>query len=367
MARGGPLAGIRVVELAGIGPAPFAAMLLADLGAEVLRIDRREGADWPDIPVLERGRARIALDLKSEDGLAAALDLIAAADVLIEGFRPGVMEKIGLGPAIVHARAPRLVYGRMTGWGQTGPLADRAGHDINYIALAGSLAAIARPGAPPSTPLNLLGDYAAGALYLVFGITSALVERERSGLGQVVDAAIVDGAASLMAPIIGMARAGIVSLDPTANVLNGSIAPFYRCYRCRDGRDVAVGPLEPRFRAQLAQILGLGEEALGGLDRPDAWPRISEELAAIFLTRDRDEWGELFSGSDACVSPVMALDEAPSHPHLAARGTYVVIDGVTQPAAAPRFSRTPAQAGGSAQTPEAHALAKTWGVELPDH
>lgn len=366
MSATGPLAGLRVLEYGGIGPAPFAAMLLGDMGAEVLRIDRAGGQEWPDIPILNRNRSSLALDLKQPRHVAAALALATAADIVIEGFRPGVMERLELGPEQVHARAPGVVYGRMTGWGQTGPLAQRAGHDINYIGLAGPLAAIGRAGEAPTPPLNLLGDYAAGALYLVIGITAALVERARSGRGQVVDAAIVDGAASLMTPILGMAAAGLMTLEPGANLLGGETAPFYRCYRCRDDRFVAVGSLEGRFRALLCETLGLADGALGDLANPADWPEATARLAAIFATRTQAEWEELFAGKDACVSPVLDPDEAPSHPHLADRATFLRIDGVTQPAPAPRFSRTPGEVRWTspAAAPRGEEIAASWGVAL---
>jgi alpha-methylacyl-CoA racemase len=362
----GPLAGLRVVEMSGIGPAPFAAMLLGDMGAEILRIERRGGAEWPDIPILNRNRASLALDLKSEADVERCLDLIAAADILIEGYRPGVMEKLGLGPDVVHERTPSVIYGRMTGWGQTGPLAMRAGHDINYLAVAGILSAISDEAEIPAPPLNLLGDYGAGALYFVIGLIAAVVERSRSGLGQVVDAAIVDGAASLMAPILGMAKAGIIDLRPGENILNGSAAPFYRCYRCRDGGYLAVGPLEARFRLELCAALNLPPDSLGDLDNPADWPAAVKLLSSTFETRTVEEWMPLFESYDACVTHVTSLADAPAHPHLGSRDTYVSPQGVPQPAPAPRFSRTPGSIrwASPADAPSGEVVAAAWGVPL---
>ncbi len=359
----GPLAGVRVLEFAGLGPAPFCAMLLADLGADVVRIDRDDAPSQSD-PVTGRGRAALALDLKSPAGTALALAALARADVLIEGFRPGVMERLGLGPQVALARNPRLVYGRMTGWGQSGPLAHAAGHDIAYIALTGALAAIGPAGAPPVPPLNLVGDFGGGALYLAFGIAAALYERERSGRGQVIDAAIVDGAASLMAMFCGLSAQGRASLARERNVLGGA-APNYRCYACADGRYVAVGPLEPKFFAVLLERLGLDAPASGVSSDPADWPAQADALAAVFATKPRDAWTALLSDSDACAAPVLALDEAPDHPHLRARAVYVERDGIVQPAPAPRFSRTPGELR-PAPGPDAggREALRRWGVEL---
>ena len=358
---GGPLSDVRIVEFGAIGPAPFACMLLGDLGAEIVRIDRVGGGEWPEIPVLNRNRAVLELDLKDGENRAYCLEAIAAADVLVEGFRPGVMEKLGLGPDVVHARAPQVIYGRMTGWGQDGPLAHSAGHDINYLALAGALSLLGGPGGHPAPPLNLLGDYAAGALYLVMGILAALHERGRSGLGQVIDAAIVDGTASLLAPIIGMAAAKIVDLDPSRNFLSGFSAPFYRTYRCADGAFLAVGPLEERFRKEMCRILDVAD--LGTLD-PQGWPADTGLLADIFASRTRDEWAAAFEGTDACVTPVLSLSEAPYAPHLEARSSYVDGGEILQPAPAPRFSRTPGEIRWSdpARAPGGVAQLESWGV-----
>jgi alpha-methylacyl-CoA racemase len=340
----GPLAGLRIVEMAAIGPGPMAAMLLADMGAEVIRVDRLEqGA--PIFPmdaryeVVSRGRRSIALDLKRREGLDVLLRLADRADGLIEGFRPGVTERLGFGPEVCLARNPRLVYGRMTGWGQEGPLAHVAGHDINYIALAGALHGIGHPDEPPLPPLNLVGDYGGGAMFLAFGMASAFYERERSGRGQVVDAAMVDGAAFLMAPFFGMHAAGLWSSRRGDNLLDGS-APFYCCYATRDGRSVAVGCIENRFFAEMARRIGLPEHFVAAQNDRNAWPEMRAQLTAIFLTRTRDEWVALLEGSDACVTGVLDFGEAARHPHNAARNLFPAYGGVPQPAAAPRFSRS---------------------------
>jgi alpha-methylacyl-CoA racemase len=326
-----PLAGVRIVEFAAIGPAPFAAMLLADLGAEVLRIGRAD-AEWPDLPVLNRGRASLNLDLKTDMGQFGATAVAGAADILIEGFRPGVMERLGLGPDVLLHESPRLIYGRITGWGQDGPLARTAGHDLNFIALTGLLDMLGRHDEPPRAPQNLLGDYAAGGLYLALGILAALHERERSGRGQVIDAAIVDGAASLLAPNIGMIAAAVLPSDPACGVLAGD-APFYRTYRCADGRFVAVAALERRFRATLAERLGIAAEAF---EKPEA----VKDIEAIFAGRSRDAWMTLLGDVDCCVSPVLDLDEARAHPHNRARANFLARGPHIHPAPAPRFSRT---------------------------
>jgi len=354
----GPFDGVRVLELAGIGPAPFCAMLLADLGADVVRIERA-GTPLETDAVTSRGKTSLALDLKSHDAIELALAAIACADVLIEGFRPGVMERLGLGPDAALEINPRLIYGRMTGWGQTGPLAQSAGHDLTYIALTGALAALGPPDAPPPPPLNLVGDFGGGALYLALGIAAALYEREKSGRGQVVDAAVVDGTASLMALFSGMTANGRLSLDRERSLLGGA-APNYRCYACADGRYVAVAPLEPKFFAILRERLGVDA-------RDDAdWDAESRALAAIFKQKTRDEWTALLEGTDACVAPVLTLGEAPAHPHMRARGVYHDEDGVVQPAPAPRFSRTPAtvRRPASSAGADGRAALGRWGVDL---
>ncbi|WP_174286266.1 CaiB/BaiF CoA transferase family protein [Sphingomonas bacterium] len=354
-ARTGPLAGIRVVEFAGIGPGPHCAMLLSDMGAEVLRIDRAGGNGWPN-PVVDRGRHRLELDIRSEEGRAGALAAISNADVLVEGYRPGVMERLGYGPDEMLAVNPRLIYGRMTGWGQTGPLAQAAGHDINYIALTGALHAIANDEGRPVPPLNLVGDFGGGSLYLALGIAAALVERGRSGQGQVVDAAIVDGVASLMTMFGGLLPFGAITLDPERNLLGGR-APFYRCYECEDGKYVSVGPLEPHFYADLLQRVDASEDLRKRQNDPSNWRERADALAAIFRTRPRDAWCELLDGTDACFAPVLAYEESLEHPHMTERGTYIEADGLRQAAPAPRFSRTPGDIGASG---DGRALLDRW-------
>ncbi|PXY22249.1 CaiB/BaiF CoA transferase family protein [Prauserella muralis] len=362
----GPLAGLRVVELAGIGPGPHAAMVLADLGADVVRVERPSGGldlagGRPD--QLLRGRRSVAADLKTAEGRELVLRLAGGADVLLEGFRPGVAERMGVGPADCHARNPRLVYGRVTGWGQDGPLAERAGHDINYLGLTGALHAIGRPGEPPVPPLNLVGDFGGGSMFLVAGVLAALWERERSGEGQVVDAAMVDGASVLLQMVWAMRGYGGWSDERGANLLDGA-APFYDTYVCADGRWVAVGALEARFYAQLLDGLGLDAAELPAqLDRA-GWPRLRAAFSQAFLTRTRDEWTEVFGGTDACVTPVLSLEEVAEHPHIAARQTLLEVDGVLQAAPAPRFSRTavatpapPAKPGG-----DTGAVLRDWQV-----
>lgn len=351
----GPLAGVKVIEFAGIGPGPFCCMLLSDMGADVVRVDRAGGRNLGKYDVAGRGRRSVNLDLKQPGDVATALKLISKADILIEGFRPGVMERLGLGPTAAHAANPRLIYGRMTGWGQTGPLAQTAGHDINYIALTGALHAMGRAGAPPAPPLNLVGDYGGGALYLAMGVCAALYEAQRSGQGQVVDAAITDGAASLMGVMYGLRAAGIWSDDRDVNLLDGG-AYFYDVYECADGRFLSVGPIEPQFHAVLLEKFGLvGDPAFGAQMDKSTWPALSEKIAAAIRTKTRDEWAALFEGSDACVAPVLSMAEAPHHPHNVARQTFVQVEGAFQPAPAPRFSRTP----GAIQGPPAAAGAHT--------
>jgi alpha-methylacyl-CoA racemase len=366
----GPLRGVRVVELAGIGPAPFAAMLLADLGADVIRIDRPGGRPTPappDYELLARGRPSVAIDLKRPDGVRVVRDLVGSADVLVEGFRPGVAERLGLGPDDCHAVNPRLIYGRMTGWGQDGPLAQTAGHDIDYVALSGVLHGIGRAGGPPQIPMNLLGDFGGGGLYLVVGVLAALVEARTSGRGQVVDAAIVDGSAHLATMIAGLLAAGVWRDERGVNLLDSG-APFYDVYETADGGHVALGALEPQFwQAFLGRLAGAGVDVDEFPDRndPSGWPELRKRLAETFATRTRDEWALVFHGSDACVTPVLSMGEAATHPHLAARGTYVDHAGVTQPAPAPRFSRTPAALSTPPSRPgadSAEAL-RRWGVD----
>lgn len=351
----GPLAGLKVVELAGIGPGPHAAMVLADLGADVVRVDRPSGGlrigepGAPD-PML-RGRRRVAADLKDPAGRETLLRLVEHADVLLEGYRPGVTERLGVGPADCHARNPRLVYARMTGWGQDGPLAARAGHDINYISLTGALHAIGRAGERPVPPLNLVGDFGGGSMLLVVGVLAALWEAQRSGQGQVVDAAMVDGASLLVQMMWGMRGQRLWTDAREDNLLDGH-APFYDTYTCADGRHVAVGAIEPQFYAALLAGLGLGGEELPHqLDRA-GWPTLRARFTEVFASRSRDEWAEVFAGTDACVTPVLPFSEVPAHPHLAARGTIVERDGLPQAAPAPRFSRTPPTVPDAPSAPE---------------
>ncbi|WP_424211018.1 CaiB/BaiF CoA transferase family protein [Streptomyces sp. BI20] len=368
----GPLAGVRVVELAGIGPGPFAAMLLADLGADVVRVDRPGPAGLaidPAHDVTNRGKRSVLLDLKAADGPARVLDLVERADVLIEGFRPGVAERLGVGPEPCLARNPRLVYGRMTGWGQHGPLAHTAGHDISYIAVTGALGMIGDPDRPPAVPANLVGDYAGGSLYLVVGILAALRHAGLpGGTGQVVDAAIVDGTAHLTAMIHGMVAAGGWQDRRGANLLDGG-CPFYGTYATSDGLYMAVGALEQRFYDTFTELLGIADRAPARKDLA-AWGELREAVAGAFASRTRAEWTEVFAGSDACVAPVLSLREAPEHPHLAARGTFTEHAGIVQPAPAPRFSATPATLTGGPALPGAHGaeVARDWGVPglLPD-
>lgn len=368
-AHGGPLRGVRVVELASIGPGPHAAMTLADLGADVIRVERPEGtlsAVARDKDVLTRGRPSVAMDLKDPRAASVVLDLVASADMLIEGMRPGVAERLGVGPAECLARNPRLVYGRMTGWGQEGPLALRAGHDIDYIAVSGSLHGLGRAGGPPQFPQNLLGDFAGGSAYLVIGVLAALLEARTSGQGQVVDAAIVDGAAHLNAMLAGLIAGGAWREERGHNLLDSG-APFYDVYETADGRHMAVGAIEPQFYAELLEGLGLVDTAPDRSD-PGNWAALREAIAARFRQRTQQEWTGVFEGTDACVSPVLPLTEASRHPHLAARHTYVDRGGVVQPAPAPRFSRTPAALGSPPSLPGQHSreALQAWGVEDVD-
>ncbi|HEV2365942.1 MAG TPA: CaiB/BaiF CoA-transferase family protein [Caulobacteraceae bacterium] len=335
----GPLAGLRVLEFAGIGPGPFCGMLLSDLGADVVRIDRKGRGRSSPTDVTARGRRSVALDLKSEAAVEACLELIENADALFEGFRPGVMERLGLGPDAALARNRRLVYGRMTGWGQTGPLAHAAGHDLNYIAITGALAAIG-PAEKPTPPLNLVGDFGGGALYLAFGLLAGVIHARATGQGQVVDCAMVDGAASLMAMFYGMRAAGIWKTERRANLLDGG-AHFYDTYRCADGSWISLACIEPQFYAELREKAGISDPDFDAqLDR-NAWPALKEKLAGIIAAKTSAEWRELLEGSDACFAPVLDMETAAAFPHNAERATFIEIAGVTQPAPAPRFSATP--------------------------
>jgi len=408
----GPLTGLRVIELAGIGPGPFCAMLLADLGADVVRIDRQDGSPLrgdPRFDLLNRGKRSIEIDLKHELGAELVLQMVERADVLIEGYRPGVAERLGVGPQACLARNPRLIYGRMTGWGQTGPLAPTAGHDINYLAISGGLHAIGRADGPPQVPLNLVGDFGGGSLYLAVGVLAALRALERSGRGQVVDAAIVDGAAHLTTLMHGLLAEGQWQDRRGVNLLDTG-APFYDVYRTADGEYLAIGPLEPRFFAafitRLRSAVSTNPEGEDDADtendartendmstgntgndtntendtntgndgwpaQPDRarWPVLRRRFAEAFAGRPRAEWLAVFEGSDACVAPVLSLREAAGHPHLAARGTFIEQDGIVQPAPAPRFSDTPAEIDSPPARPGAHtrAILTDWGIEQPDH
>jgi len=334
----GPLAGFRIVEFAGIGPGPFACMLLADMGADVVTLDR-VGANKNLKAVAIRGRKVVELDLKDKAAVGQVLDLLSQADALIEGFRPGVMERLGLGPDIVLARNPRLVYGRMTGWGQEGPLAQAAGHDINYIAVTGALAAIG-PAERPVPPLNLVGDFGGGALYLVVGVLAAMLEAAKSGKGQVVDAAMCDGAASLMAMFFDMTAMGRWVEGRETNFLDGG-AHFYGVYQCACGNFISIGSIEPQFYALLRQHAGLSDPAFDAQMDRKAWPTLRQKLVEVFKRKTRAEWCQIMEGTDICFAPVLTMAEAPDHPHMRARNVFVERHGVTQPAPAPRFSRTP--------------------------
>ncbi|RZA31855.1 MAG: CoA transferase [Lysobacteraceae bacterium] len=343
----GPLSGVRVIEMVGIGPCPFAAMMLADMGAEVIRIDRKAnpGADSPypmlgtRHDVMARGRRSLALDLKKPAGRSTVLRLVEGADVLLEGFRPGVMERLRLGPDDCLERNPKLVYGRVTGWGQSGPLAQAAGHDINYVALSGMLYSTGRADSPPPPPLNLVGDFGGGGMMLAFGVVCAVLEARKSGQGQVVDAAMTDGAALLGAMMYGLRGFGAWSGQREGNLLDGG-APFYDTYACQDGRFISIGAIEPQFFATLLTLTGQHDPLFTKRWNKAHWAELKERFAALFATKPRDEWCRLLEGTDVCFAPVLDLEEAPRHPHNAARGTFVEIDGVTQPAPAPRFSRT---------------------------
>ncbi|MDI3385401.1 CaiB/BaiF CoA-transferase family protein [Streptomyces sp. B-S-A8] len=363
--RNGPLSGVRVVELAGIGPGPFAAMLLADLGADVVRVDRPGGGGLgidPAYDITNRNKRSVRIDLKSPEGPGRVLDLVERADILIEGYRPGVAERLGVGPEECRARNSRLVYGRMTGWGQEGPLAQRAGHDIGYIAVTGTLGLIGRPDDAPAIPANLVGDYAGGSLYLVVGVLAALQHARTTGEGQVVDAAIVDGATHLASMIHGMLAAGGWQDRRGVNLLDGG-CPFYGTYETADGGHMAVGALEQQFYDEFVTLLGVADRAPARQDLA-AWGELRDTIAAAFKTRTRAEWTAVFEGSDACVAPVLSLREAPGHPHLAARATFVEHSGITQPAPAPRFSATPGAVRRGPAQPGADTaeVARDWGV-----
>lgn len=363
----GPLSGVKVIELAGIGPGPMCAMLLSDLGAEVVRVDRPTAVDLGidsgrQFNVLNRGRRSIAVDLKSPEGVEVVLGLVEQADALIEGFRPGVTDRLGLGPEVCLARNPRLVYGRMTGWGQDGPIAHAAGHDINYIALSGALHAIGNEGGPPVPPLNLVGDFGGGALYLAFGVCAGIIEARQSGQGQVIDAAMVEGAASLMASAYGMFASGRHQLERGTNILDSG-AHLYGTYECADGEWISIGSIENKFHQELLDKLGLETSDIPDRMDRDRWAEHKKRLTELFLDKTRDEWCQIMEGSDVCFAPVLSMAEAPEHPHNKERGTFVEIDGVVQPGPAPRFSRTPGAVQGPPPDPGAHteAVLADWG------
>lgn len=368
----GVLSGYKIVEFAGIGPAPMCAMLLSDMGAEVLRIDRAEDANL-GIPtetkynVLNRGRRSVALDLKRQEGAEVALKLVDRADALIEGFRPGVMERLGLGPELCMARNPRLVYGRMTGWGQDGPLAHASGHDINYIALTGALHSIGRKGEAPVPPLNLVGDFGGGGVYLALGVVAALLEAQKSGKGQVIDVAMVDGASSLMAAIYGLRAAGRWTDQRGDNILDTG-THYYNVYETSDGKYVSVGSIEPKFYAELLRLAGLEHQELPRQNDKPSWPALTDRLATIFRTKTRDEWCRLMEGSEVCFAPVLSLQEAPQHPHNRHRETFVECEGVVQPGPAPRFSRTPSAIQRPPARPGEHTeeALREWGFSATD-
>jgi alpha-methylacyl-CoA racemase len=366
----GPLAGIRVVEMVGLGPCPFAAMMLADMGAEVIRIDRQSApaADNPfpmlgtRFDVMARGRRSLALDLKQPAAIELMLQLLEKADVLLEGFRPGVMERLGLGPDACHACNPRLVIGRVTGWGQNGPLVQAAGHDLNYIALTGMLHATGRADTPPAPPLNLVGDFGGGGMMVAFGVVCAVLEARGSGRGQVVDAAMTDGAALLGAMTYGLRAFGSWNERREANLLDGG-APFYDSYSCADGKFITIASLEPQFYASLLRLTGASDPVFDARMDQDRWPHMKERFTALFKTRGRDEWCAVLEGTDVCFAPVLDMAEAPAHPHNRARGTFIEVDGVVQPAPAPRFSRTAPAVSGAASKPGADsaAILADWG------
>lgn len=359
----GPLSGLKVVEFAGIGPGPFCGMLLSDLGADVVRIDRKGAGRGSKTDITARGRRSVALDLKDPASVEVCLKLFEKADALIEGFRPGVMERLGLGPDVALKRNPKLVYGRMTGWGQTGPLSQAAGHDMNYIAISGALGAIGTR-EKPIPPLNLVGDFGGGALYLAFGLLAGVIHARESGEGQVIDCAMSDGAASLMAMFYGFKASGAWSDNRRDNLLDGG-AHFYDTYQCSDGEWIALGSIEPQFYALLLEKTGIADpEFHAQMDR-SKWPDLTDKLAKVIATKTRDEWEAIMGGTDVCFGPVLSLEEAPKHPHNAARETFVEVEGVVQPAPAPRFSRTPGKIAGPPPAIGAHtreALAD-WGLD----
>lgn len=363
----GPLAGLKVVEMAGLGPAPFCAMMLADMGAEVIRIEKpvkAEAVDNSRVQVLNRGRRSLAIDMRAEGATETVLALIAKADILIEGFRPGVMERMGLGPEVYLARNPKLVYGRMTGWGQFGPLAHAAGHDINYIAIAGALHAIGRAGEKPVVPLNYVGDFGGGGMLLGFGVLCALTEARSSGKGQVVDAAMTDGTALLSAMMYGFKAAGAWNNERGDNLLDGG-AHFYDTYRCADGKFIAIGAIEPQFYSLLLKLCNITDPAFHTQRDKAAWAPLKERMSALFMTQTRQQWCALLEGTDACFAPVLDWDEAAEHPHNIERETFIRVDGVLQPAPAPRFSRSvpPTPSAPRPSGADSEAILADWGID----
>jgi alpha-methylacyl-CoA racemase len=364
--RQGPLSGLKIVEFAGIGPGPFCGMLLSDLGADVVRVDRKGQGRGAPSDVTARGRRSVALDLKKPESVEACLKLMEAADGIIEGFRPGVMERLGLGPEVALKRNPKLVYGRMTGWGQTGPWAHAAGHDMNYIAITGALHAIGTDD-KPVPPLNLVGDFGGGALYLAFGLMAGVIQARETGQGQVVDCAMSDGAASLMAMFYGMKGAGIWKEERRKNLLDGG-AHFYDTYKCSDGKWISIGSIEPQFYALLLEKTGINDPEFQKQHDRSAWPDLRQKLAHVIAQKTRDEWTEIMGGTDVCFAPILDLDEAPKHPHNAARQTFVEVAGVVQPAPAPRFSQTPGAIQGPPPAIGAHdrEALSDWGFSDSD-
>ena len=370
----GPLTGYKIIEIAGIGPGPFAAMMLSDMGAEVIRVERVQAvrdtqssnANWD---VMQRGRKNVAIDLKHADGVEALLQLVEKADAMIEGFRPGVMERLGVGPDVCLARNKKLVFGRMTGWGQDGPYANAAGHDINYIALAGALAHFGRAGEAPVPPLNMVGDFGGGGMLLAYGVVCALLEAQRSGAGQVVDAAMVDGSAILMSMFWGFKNIGLHDENARGTNMLDSGAHFYDVYKCSDGKYVSIGSIEPQFYAQLLQLTGLASDAeFANQQDRTMWPKLKQRLTEVFATKTQAEWCKIMEGTDVCFAPVLTMSEAAKHPHNVARKTFIEIAGTTQPAPAPRFSRTVASlptapVGAGANTRE---VLQSWGIQNVD-
>ncbi len=367
----GPLSGYRIIELAGIGPGPFAAMMLADMGAEVVRVERAKAVNGPaprtpHYDLLLRGRRNIAIDLKHPDGVATLLDLVASADGLIEGFRPKVMERLGIGPDVCLGRNPRLVFGRMTGWGQSGSFADAAGHDINYISLAGALAHFGRAGQAPVPPLNMVGDFGGGGMFLAYGVVCGLLEAQRSGRGQVVDAAMVDGAAVLMSMFWSFRSIGLFDEDQRGTNLLDTGAHFYDVYQCADGGYISIGSIEPQFYAELLRLTGLdGDTEFARQMDKSAWPHLKKRLTELFATKSRDEWCALMETTDVCFAPVLTMSEAAQHPHNVERGTFVDIAGTMQPAPSPRFSRTAVEITMPPAHPGQHSveILRDWGFD----